>query len=197
MKFYVLNQNNKYYEFTSWEKLIDWLYGYCTCQRWGELIVDLKFIGHNFNDTYVNLWPIFKGEKIYGRPVYHPVDFVIFDSIWRVVSTNLLFEGIKKKHNAKTVRKRRRRKYFEYRKEPVPNTRKYKKGSSICRSIRKNKSYAAKLEEYYHLFPNDSKMRDRKWLVKMWNDDLGMRTRDRSWKRQRKIKKQWQKNAPI
>src|SRR6056297_1951057 len=132
-KFYVLDQNNEYYEFKSWEKLIDWLYGYCTCQRWGELIVDLKFIGHNFNDTYVNFSPLFKDGKIYNRPVYHQIDFVIFDSIWRVISTNFLFDGIKKKHNAKTVRKRRCRGYFEYRKEPVPLTGKYKNGSSKWR----------------------------------------------------------------
>lgn len=190
MKYYALNQNNEYYEFHSWEDLIKWLY-----------LSDLRFVGHNLNDTYVTFFPIFKNGEVFGKPKHHKVNYVIFDSIWRVVDKQTLVKGLEERHNENLRNKRPwrfrgRPFYFEYRREPVPGTSKWKNGSDLWRSIRKNKSYAAKLEEYYHLFPNDAKMRDRKWLVKMWNDDLGMRTQDKSWKRQNKVKKQWQKNAP-
>lgn len=195
-KFYALNQRNEYYEFTSWDRLISWLYSFCTKydSKWG-VVVDLQYIGHNFNDTYVKLWPVFKDGRIYNRPTYYNVNFVIFDSDWRVINTDFLFDGIKQ-YDSKPRKRRHIKRYFEYRKEPVPFAGRWKNGSNIWRRIRKNKSYAAKLEEYYNLFPNDSKIRNRKLLVRCWDDDFGIRTQDKSWKRQRKIKKQWQKNAP-
>lgn len=182
-KYYVLDSQNYHYEFNSWYDLIKELRRF-----------DIRQIGHNFNDTWVELNPLLRDNKLYPRPAYNNVDFVVFDSLWRVIDKSILKEAFDKFE----YRRRRwiRPRIFEFRKEPVPFTGGGGRfhGSSIFRKRHKNKSYAAKLEEYYDLFPNSGRMRDRKFLVKCWNDDLSMRCQDKSWKRQHKIKKQWMKH---
>lgn len=194
-KYYVLDQNNEYYEFNSKDELTRWLarsFGLRFLFAWEKIDYEvLSHIGHNFNDTYR-----VENHEDPDNPTYNNVEFIIFDHLWKVVDKSVIRNWLSEYESFIENRRRRwrRTKYFEFRREPVPGIHKYSNGSHMWRRMRKNKSYAAKLEEYYNLFPNDSRMRERRLLVSVWEDELGKRTQDRSWKRQCKIKNQWQKN---
>ena len=175
--YHVIDSAGEYYEFDSWYDLIKELRRF-----------DLKQIGHNFNDSFCI--KKFGYNYLYNERIL--VDFVVFDSLWRVVDKSTLKPAFE---NFVYQRKSIRWKVFEYRKEPVPWTGGGGRfHGSIFRRRNRNKSYAAKLEEYYNLFPNSGRIRERKHLVKSWNDDLKMRCQDKGWKRQFKIKKQWMKH---
>lgn len=174
-KYYVINSENEHYEFNSWYELIKELRRF-----------DLYQIGHNFNDTYHI--KKFKYDRLYSKLI--KIDFIVFDSLWRVVDKSVIEKGFED-----FVYRRRifRPKFFEYRKEPVPHTggggRFY--GHHIFRKRQKNKRAAVLLKEDQDLFPNDSSGNERVNLVKSWNDDLSMRCQDKSWKHNSKKRKQW------
>lgn len=171
-KFYVLSRLDEFYEFESWDELIREIH-----------TIEMFRFGHNFNDTY----------RVDNPLVYRPVDFVVFDSLWRVVSVQSLINAVS---NFTYKRRKYSRWAFEYRKEPVPRTGGGGRfhGSSVFRRRNKNKRAAIILNEDKDLFPNDDSGNRRTKLVKSWGDELSMRSRDKSWKRQNKIRKQWMKH---
>ena len=145
-------------------------------------------IGHNYNDTFTSLE--FGYNELYRKS--YSRNLIVYDSLWRVVHITDIRDALKKFDPDKKKRKINKRwaTYFEYRREPVPWISNHH--SHYWRyNVGRNKSYAAKLQEYRKMFPCDNTIGKAINLVKSWDDDLSHRHVEKCWKTQSKKKKQW------
>lgn len=189
MHYYVLDQNNKYFEFQDWFSLINWT------RHNSNYVHNLKnFFGHNLNDSYTIFKSVACFEPYRETRERFLVSYVVFDELWRVVRIEDLQKAFEDEEWIRSERIKRRkwkpRRIFEYRKTPVPFTGK-SRWLTWRYNVKRNKSYAAKLQEYKDLFPNDGSIKEAELLVQTWDDDLGKRHYERNWKKHSKKRKQW------
>jgi len=188
-----------------------------TFNNWWDLIDYIKDkeynIAHNSNDIYVyydcRKFKLKPSELSYeeeivkkaitlltvGKSDYKEINkytykrnIFVYDNDDRIINLSEIRKSIAiyKPKNKKYIRFRN---YFRYRYDPVPGIRVYK--CNKCKSVRKNKSYAAKLSEYVDLFPNDSSIKRSAFFVSKWDDEFLYRKTEKNWKYQSKKRKQW------
>ena len=175
MRYYVLNQQNQYFEFKNWENLIKWIRNTYP-QVWNHF-------GHNLNDTYTQ---INTTRAIgYGRYTRLPINFVVFDEGWRVVRVEDLEVAV-----SEPVKRRIRELKYQYRYDPVPFCCKWNNSSSFFKSGAKLQDRRA-YERDKDIIPNLKKPK----YTDPWDDIVSSWARDcnKTWKR-KKIKKQWMKH---
>lgn len=138
-------------------------------------------IAHNYNDVIKYHYDT--------KTITYVRNLILYDEYDRIIN----YTDVVKKVliDYKPTKKEQ---YYRFRQDPVPGTGKEHYTSWFRNSIKRNKSYAVSLLEHQELFPNDGRAKQRLELVRTWNDDLGRRSSDKSWKRTRKCRKQWQKN---
>lgn len=186
--YYVLTRDNTYFEFKSYEGLLEWLRRRSIYWRSKETHGKIDRIGNNWNDTCTvptGAWPHLYSER-------QGVDYIVFDAYNRVVNVEDLIKDLDNLPE-KTYGSYRRRLWFRYRNNwlgfrngPVPGVRKWRGGSGYrcmrtTQELRRNswdKKYARK-------------RRCRKYLPNSWDDvSSGKWDCNRSWKKQKK-RKQW------
>lgn len=159
---------------------------------WWDLIRVIHYkdsidsIGHNRNDTVAYVQYGYIETKYYSR------NLIVYDSLWRVVNITDIKESLKKFDPDKKKRKINKRwaRYFEYRKDPVPWIS-HHYSLHWRYDVKRNKSYAAKLQEYRDMFPCDNTIGKAINLVKSWDDQLSHRHVEKNWKMHSKKRKQW------
>ena len=174
-KFYVLNKDNKYFEFNSWEDLLKEFK-----RTWKRKVPDLWFgnIGHNFNDSYIVSH--FGYLDSYERKL---VDYVVFDSLWRVVRKEVLIEAVEN-YAPEYKYWRAKPKHYVFRYDPIPGIHRrgwynYFRHPKTINEIKAN------------LYDEDASYGKRRWLPTSYDDvKIGDRWIKRSWKKNKK-RKQW------
>lgn len=167
-KYYLIDRDNNYCEYDSFEHLI-------SC-------IGIKGIGNNFNDTYTTTgW--------FLEYIKHPVDYVVLDSMNRVVQTYILEEAIKeyseknpKKEYVWVPRSISCKNYPGFRYGPVPFTGKV---HGYGRYYRHPKTRQERIANLYDDKFVRGKRKD-KHLPTSWWDISRKDTYDRNWKRFRK-----------
>ena len=175
-KFYVLNKDNKYFEFNSWEELVKEFR-----KTWNRKIPDLWFgnIGHNFNDSYV-IPPPFGRVIPYERK---KVDYVIFDSQWRVVRKEELISAVESYEPTYKYWRARRQPHV-FRCDPVPGINCSRWGSYFRHPMTIGEIKA-------NICDAEFVRGKRKWLPTSYDDvKRSDKFIKRSWKKQKK-RKQW------
>ncbi len=173
---------NRWQGFSTWWKLIKHFF-------YNQSLLDA--IAHNHNDEYHSYF-----SKLYEYPklIKFRRNLIIYDADMRIVNITDIKKDVGRynpdREEPYRYRPRYQNLYYRYRIDPVP----YTNGQGGCGryygDIKKNKNYAAKLQD----FPGDSRARERILLAKTWSDELGPHSKQgRSWKK-RKIKKQWMKH---
>lgn len=183
-RFFVIDRNNKHYEFKSYEALLKWLapystynYYYLPWDRREEAKGKIVQVGHNWNDSGKN--------------------FIVFDSLWRVLNIKELKVDVEKfkkeqdkKHNVSYKQEfyklcKSRHLNVGFRCAPVPHTRHYGH-SSYYRRMRTTQELRRNCWE-----PKFARgKRRKKYLSNAWDDLPKSRRARYSWKNQRK-EKQW------
>lgn len=201
--------NNVRYHFSGWWELIDWL----------NDLGRINTVAHNHNDVisyydfkfkrlldenvdYASILAEEAKQLLLGNEVEYTEntrhiyvrEFIVYDEYDRIINLSDLKKSLlvykpKPYKWVPWVLKRYKNVYWEYRKDPVPgvgNGNYPKRNNGHF-----NKSYKAKLMEYYSLFPNSGRMReyDSFW----WDDGKYFNKNYRCWKN-KKIRKQWMKN---
>ena len=110
----------------------------------------------------------------------------IYDEYDRIINKREITDGLKDFDPAKEVKR-------PYRWRSNKKTWRSKSGHwpGYRYNIKKNKTYVAKLMEYYDLFPADGRLRATRDMISWWSDDFGQRSTGRTWKDQSKKRKQW------
>lgn len=192
--YYVLDRNNTYYKFDSYEKLLRWLDRYrLVYHPWrNKKTGRIDRVGNSWSDTRVivryNRWPLPFCERI-----REPVEFIVFDAHNRVVNLEYLSKDLEKLSQEKDSYswrswqfRRIEKNWLGFRSGPVPHTGYGNKaGGSWYRRPRTTQELRRNSWDYKHA----RKRRCKKLLPNAW-DDLPRHSRGRSWKRQKK-RKQW------
>lgn len=183
-RFFVVDRNNKYYEFKSYEDLLKWMVPYfipnnyfLPWDRRQESKGKIAQVGHNWNDSGIN--------------------FIVFDSLWRVVSLKDLSTDVSKfkEKRDKEYNRSYREVYLKlykcrhlkigFRSSPVPRTGRY--GHSHY--YRRMKTTQELRRNCWELEFSRGKRR-KKYLPDPWDDIPKARRGRYSWKNQKK-EKQW------
>lgn len=214
MKYYIHDKyNDRKTEYEDWWELVGHYYEAPDNCYWGTRTRKVDGIAHNDNDIY-SYWD-YKfnrrpdenvdyeaivveqalsylcdtGANTYcknERHIYGRYDF-IYDEDGVAVNKREIEDAFKDYDPEKA----KARRYYNYYANRRRWNSKRRHWNGWRNNIRRNKTYAAKLMEYYDLFPNDGKMRQYAWFVKTWNDDIPDRSTGRGWKDQSKKRKQW------
>lgn len=180
MKYYISDHSQESWtEFNEWWELIAHFYSGCDYFDRSDNFSTINNVAHNENDNYSYHIPKhFCNNETYkhqDKVTYYIRPYIIYDEYDRIIniaeiraSADVYNPNIKPKQKRPPLCYRR---YFEYRKEPVPGTGKCR-GSYHWREVSKNKSYVAKCMEYYDLFPGDRRIRGTSKYVDWWCDDF-------------------------
>lgn len=170
-KYYLIDRENNFREYKSFEHLVS-----CLGKEF------LRYVGNSFNDTYTT-W-----THYYHNP-YHiyeriGVDYIVMDSLNRVIQTRIIKEAIEK--SVKPERKYwsrldRSKNYLGFRNGPVPFIGKRGYG----KYYRHPKTKQAIVESVYDK-KYIRKKRGRRQLPTSWDDVCRSDYNNRSWKKFRK-----------
>lgn len=213
-RYYALDRNNKYVEFNSKWELLNFLLKFYNNREfveghrlsWRPLFIQregkevLRGIGNNFNDVF---YPGRYGCNCQPAPTcYYSTEYVIFDSLWRIVNTSLLLDELKSFDAEKYWNNRPVKKYpkfskrrwsaadhsWIFRRTPMPGIHAYKTYRHFYRQIR----YFPAMKESTH-YPEFNRLsRSVHNLPDIWDDYTISKAKIHGWKRTKKTK-QWMK----
>lgn len=197
MRYYVLNQQNKYFEFKDWFDLIYWIKSSYLRNTNIDSISIKRHFGHNLNDSYTQFKSIASFSPYKETREKFLVEFVVFDQNWRVVRVEDIYDSVidHKTYSYREKRKRagykRPRENYRFRYDPVPYiSGGYRNSSSFWKSgckLQDRRAYERDKDIIHNL--------RRPKYTDPWDYILSSWTRScsKTWKRL-KIKKQWMKH---
>jgi hypothetical protein len=171
-KYYVLTNDNKYFEFKNYDTLLSWL------KKNGRI----NKVGNNWNDTY--LTPNLDSRWSYLSNTRQPVDYIVFDYYNRIINIEYLIKNLnnfsEKRCNCRRLLYHGYRKnWLGFRGGPVPGVsyKRMKTTQELCRNSWDREYARAR--------------RCKRYLPNRWDDiPSGKYDGNKSWKKQKK-RKQW------
>lgn len=199
----------------NFDELIDFLANSCRINEWNNNLISSKYfeeINCTTNDfTHsIHMTEVKNGDE-YSRTytdVYTIKQFLFYDNNYRIIDVReykeLVFKRFKINLNNYNYKKRKDnfqtgetylrnswycKKPYKFRRGPVPGIHKRKYGHYYKHPRIKQKLILASIPEYKEY------IRPKEYETKSyWCDDYGPRHFDKSWKTNKKVKHQWQKN---
>lgn len=172
--------------FSTWWNMIEFFYDYDE---------DLITIAHNENDEYhYYRWDDNKLTRYCRQHIVYDENMSVVNSVEIKKSLRIFTPPPYVRRGSVWHQRYDKLNKYTYRYDPVPGMGDGNwNGGRFRTCIRKNKTYFAKLQEYYTLFPGDARIR-RIEFVSTWNDDFRPSNKyGKSWKKM-KVRKQWMKH---